>query len=88
MTRLSLLLTRTVQIVGGLHLAGPELIQRIEPTVKFLKNGVKPARPTFVLPLHCTGLAAKVALANAFGEGCVAAGVGMRARIEKPKGAE
>jgi len=44
---------------------------------------VKPIAPTFVLPLHCTGLAAKVALANAFREGCVAAGVGMRARIEK-----
>ena len=69
-------------MVGGLHLAGPELAPRIAPTVEFLKDQVNPP-PTYVLPLHCTGLAAKVALANAFKDGCVAAGVGMRARIEK-----
>lgn len=68
-------------VVGGLHLAGPELAPRIVPTVDYLKNKVNPP-PTYVLPLHCTGLAAKVALVNAFGDGCVAAGVGMRARID------
>ncbi|CAG7854608.1 SubName: Full=Uncharacterized protein {ECO:0000313/EMBL:CCA68653.1} [Serendipita indica DSM 11827] len=66
-------------VVGGLHLAGPELAQRIAPTVKFLRENT--GSSSVVLPLHCTGLAAKVALANAFGEFCVPAGVGIQVRI-------
>lgn len=63
-----------------MHLAGPELANRIPPTVHFLSNQLRPA-PTYVLPMHCSGLAAKVALREAMGEGCVAAGVGMKITV-------
>lgn len=62
-------------IVGGLHLAGPELADRIKPTVDFLSRDLVPA-PTYVLPMHCSGFSTKVALEAALGEGCVPAGVG------------
>ncbi|KAI0915798.1 hypothetical protein AcV5_003620 [Taiwanofungus camphoratus] len=68
------------QIIGGLHLAGPELTERIEPTVSFLANRLRPA-PAYVLPMHCTGFAAKVALEAALGEGCVPAGVGIKVEV-------
>ena len=64
-----------LQIVGGLHLAGPELADRIKPTVNFLSNDLIPA-PTYVLPMHCSGFAVKIALEAALGEGCVPAGAG------------
>jgi len=67
-------------IVGGLHLAGPELARRIPPTVDFLATTLVPA-PTYVLPMHCSGFAVKCALAAALGEGCVPAGAGMKAVI-------
>ena len=68
------------QVVGGLHLASPELADRIPPTTDYLKDtGVE-----FVVPLHCTGLRAKVALGNAFGQHCVAAGTGVRAVVSWP----
>lgn len=69
------ILTQPDKVIGGLHLGGPELAPRIEPTVHFLANRLRPA-PTYVLPMHCTGFSAKVALANALGEGCVPAGTG------------
>ncbi|KAI0644381.1 beta-lactamase-like protein [Trametes meyenii] len=68
-------------IVGGLHLAGTELADRLAPTVNFLANKMRPS-PTYVLPMHCTGFAAKVALEDALGEGCVPAGVGHKVVIE------
>jgi 7,8-dihydropterin-6-yl-methyl-4-(beta-D-ribofuranosyl)aminobenzene 5'-phosphate synthase len=64
-------------VIGGLHLAGPELQDRIDPTVDFLAERLVPA-PTYVLPMHCTGFNAKVALAQALGEACVPAGTGMK----------
>lgn len=64
-----------LQIVGGLHLAGPELADRIKPTVNFLSNDLIPS-PTYVLPMHCSGFAVKIALEAALGEGCVPAGAG------------
>ncbi|OBZ67114.1 hypothetical protein A0H81_12902 [Grifola frondosa] len=67
-------------IIGGLHLAGPELVERIEPTVNFLANQMRPA-PTYVLPMHCSGFAAKVALESALGQGCVPAGVGIKVEV-------
>ncbi|KAI0268652.1 metallo-beta-lactamase protein [Gloeopeniophorella convolvens] len=67
-------------IVGGLHLAGPELGGRIKPTVDFLSEQLIPA-PTYILPMHCSGFAVKVALEAAFGEGCVPAGVGHKISI-------
>lgn len=69
-----------MQIIGGLHLAGPEFGPRIPMTIDFLSNKLRPS-PTYVLPMHCTGFQAKVALETAFGEGCVPAGVGLRVDI-------
>ncbi|KAG8739743.1 hypothetical protein FRC10_005212 [Ceratobasidium sp. 414] len=63
--------------IGGLHLAGPELQDRIDPTVDFIAERLVPA-PSYVLPMHCTGFNAKVALAKALGEACVPAGTGMK----------
>ncbi|QRV94285.1 metallo-beta-lactamase superfamily protein [Ceratobasidium sp. AG-Ba] len=64
-------------VIGGLHLAGPELQDRIGPTVDFIAERLVPS-PTYVLPMHCTGFNAKVALSNALGEAVVPAGTGMR----------
>jgi 7,8-dihydropterin-6-yl-methyl-4-(beta-D-ribofuranosyl)aminobenzene 5'-phosphate synthase len=75
-----LTLSRPVKIVGGLHLAGPELADRIKPTVHFLSEALIPA-PTYVLPMHCSGFATKVALEAALGEGCVPAGTGHKVII-------
>lgn len=69
-----------LQIIGGLHLATPDLAERIEPTVSFLSRQMTPA-PTFILPMHCSGFQAKVALEKAFGDGCVPAGVGMKVEV-------
>ncbi|KAH9940423.1 beta-lactamase-like protein [Epithele typhae] len=74
-------------IIGGLHLAGTELVERIPPTVDFLASKMRPS-PTYVLPMHCTGFAAKVALEDALGEGCVPAGVGHRIIVEGSAEAE
>jgi len=68
-------------VIGGLHLAGPELVPRIPPTVDFLSRQLRPS-PTYVLPLHCSGFPAKVALEKALGEGCVPGGVGMKIQIQ------
>lgn len=62
-------------MIGGLHLGGPELAYRIDPTVDFLSRRLRPS-PTYILPMHCTGFEAKKKLADALGEGCVPAGVG------------
>ncbi|KDR75785.1 hypothetical protein GALMADRAFT_97658 [Galerina marginata CBS 339.88] len=67
-------------VIGGLHLAGPEFGPRIPMTVDFLSNKLKPA-PMYVLPMHCTGFQAKIALEKAFGEGCVPAGVGLKVEV-------
>lgn len=61
-------------VLGGLHLGGKDMAYRIAPTVAFLAD----LHPAFVLPLHCTGLAARVAMVNALGDACVAGGVGMK----------
>ncbi|KAH9832331.1 beta-lactamase-like protein [Rhodofomes roseus] len=74
-------------IIGGLHLAGTDLVPRIEPTVDFLANRLRPA-PTYVLPMHCSGFAAKVALEHALGEGCVPAGVGHKFEVTGDREAE
>ena len=73
-------ISRPVKIVGGLHLAGPELVDRIKPTIHFLSEALIPA-PTYVLPMHCSGFATKVALEAAMGEGCVPAGAGHKVVI-------
>ncbi|KAJ7680433.1 hypothetical protein DFH06DRAFT_1265436 [Mycena polygramma] len=67
-------------IIGGLHLAPPDSVDRIEPTISFLSRQIVPA-PNFVLPMHCSGFQCKVELEKAFGEGCVPAGVGMKIEV-------
>lgn len=70
----------SLQIIGGLHLGTPDLYERIAPTVEFLAKKLRPS-PTYVLPMHCTGFDAKVALHDALGEGCIPAGTGVRVEI-------
>ncbi|CCM05016.1 uncharacterized protein FIBRA_07215 [Fibroporia radiculosa] len=74
-------------IIGGLHLAGAELMPRIDPTVDFLANRLRPS-PTYVLPMHCTGFAAKVALEHALGKACVPAGVGHKVTVDGDREAD
>jgi 7,8-dihydropterin-6-yl-methyl-4-(beta-D-ribofuranosyl)aminobenzene 5'-phosphate synthase len=50
-------------LLGGYHLAGPAVENRIEPTVRDLAALVG---PRIVAPGHCTGWRAAAALANAF----------------------
>lgn len=53
-------------ILGGYHLAGKAMEQRIEPTVRDLKQRIG---PKLIAPGHCTGWRAKAALAAAFAPG-------------------
>ena len=62
-------------------MGGPELATRIQPTVDFLSQQLRPP-PSYILPMHCTGFRAKVTLDTAFGKGCVPAGVGIKVEIE------
>ncbi|EKM54130.1 uncharacterized protein PHACADRAFT_174622 [Phanerochaete carnosa HHB-10118-sp] len=68
-------------IVGGLHLGGPELADRIEPTVNFFANKLRPS-PTYILPMHCSGFGVKIALEKAFGDGCVPTGAGVHVKVD------
>ncbi|KAG8898796.1 hypothetical protein FRC01_010758, partial [Tulasnella sp. 417] len=68
-------------VIGGLHLAPPDQVYRIAPTVEFISKSLRPA-PTYVLPMHCTGFKAKIALEQELGEGCVPAGVGMKFQVK------
>ncbi|KAK0225985.1 beta-lactamase-like protein [Armillaria fumosa] len=67
-------------VVGGLHLATPDLVPRIAPTVHFLSEQLKPS-PTYILPMHCSGFQTKVSLEAAMGEGCVPAGAGLTVEV-------
>jgi 7,8-dihydropterin-6-yl-methyl-4-(beta-D-ribofuranosyl)aminobenzene 5'-phosphate synthase len=67
-------------VVGGLHLV-PVEVQPVEETVDFLARRLQPP-PDWVLPLHCTGMAPRAKLINAFGEKCVPAGVGMKVVVD------
>lgn len=53
-------------VLGGYHLAGALMEPRIAPTVRDLRDRV---RPRVVAPGHCTGWRAKAALAAAFAPG-------------------
>ena len=50
-------------LLGGYHLAGTTVEDRIEPTVRDLADLVE---PRIVAPGHCTGWRAAAALADAF----------------------
>jgi len=60
-------------ILGGLHLAGPELAYRVKPTV----DAIASYSPDYVVPLHCTGFDAKVKLRAVLGMKIVPGGVGL-----------
>ena len=63
-------------LLGGFHLAGTTVEDRIEPTVHDLTNLVA---PRIVAPGHCTGWRAAAALVNAFSPtGCAPSVVGTR----------
>ena len=63
-------------LLGGYHLAGGAVEDRIEPTVHDLVDVVA---PRIVAPGHCTGWRAAAALVNAFGpSGCAPSAVGTR----------
>jgi len=74
-------------VIGGLHLVTPDLAPRITPTVDFLSRQLVPA-PVYVLPMHCTGFTARIALEAALGEGCVPAGVGTKFVLEGDRDAD
>jgi 7,8-dihydropterin-6-yl-methyl-4-(beta-D-ribofuranosyl)aminobenzene 5'-phosphate synthase len=59
-------------IMGGFHLAGKENENRIEPTLKELKQ----ISPRLIIPSHCTGWRAMFAIANALPEAFVNNSVG------------
>ncbi|KAJ3764010.1 beta-lactamase-like protein [Lentinula raphanica] len=67
-------------VIGGLHLSGDSMAARIPPTVGWLSESLRPS-PTYILPMHCSGFGAKVALEQAFGEGTVPAGVGIKVQV-------
>jgi len=53
-------------VLGGYHLSGRAMETRIAPTVRDLRERI---RPRLVAPGHCTGWRAKAALADAFAPG-------------------
>lgn len=53
---------------------------RIQSTVDFFAKELGDELQ-HLLPLHCSGFKARVALSNALGDVCVAGGVGMRIDI-------
>ena len=63
-------------VLGGYHLAGATVEDRIEPTVRDLADLVA---PRIVAPGHCTGWRAAAALVNAFSPtSCAPSVVGTR----------
>jgi 7,8-dihydropterin-6-yl-methyl-4-(beta-D-ribofuranosyl)aminobenzene 5'-phosphate synthase len=66
-------------VLGGYHLAGKAMEERIGPTVRDLDGRIA---PRLVAPGHCTGWRAKTSLANAFAPGRFAPSVvGTRYRL-------
>lgn len=70
-----------MKIIGGLHLGGTELADRIEPTVDFFANKLRPS-PSYILPMHCSGFGVKIALEKALGDGCVPVGAGVHVEVD------
>lgn len=59
-------------IMGGFHLAGPELANRVEPTI----NDLLAFNPQYIITGHCTGRHTQAALTNTFKERHMPYGVG------------
>lgn len=64
-------------VIGGYHLGGTGMTDRIPDTVKYFAEELQP-RANFLVPMHCTGFEAKVALSKALGSSVVPAGSGSR----------
>jgi len=69
-------------LLGGYHLAGTAVEDRIDATIRDLKELID---PRIVAPGHCTGWRAAAALANAFSPaGCAPSVVGTRYLLTAP----
>ncbi len=55
---------RVHMVMGGFHLTGPAFEPAIQPTI----DGLKGFGPDYVVPTHCTGRKAIMAMEEAFGE--------------------
>lgn len=64
-------------VIGGYHLGGSGMEDRIPATVEYFANELQP-RATYIVPMHCTGFKAKTALRDALGESVIPAGSGSR----------
>ena len=64
-------------VMGGFHLAGPAF----EPIIPLTVAALAELRPGVVLPAHCTGWRAHVALAGRLGEAYVPNSVGTRVEL-------
>jgi 7,8-dihydropterin-6-yl-methyl-4-(beta-D-ribofuranosyl)aminobenzene 5'-phosphate synthase len=69
-------------LLGGFHLAGAMVEDRIEPTVRDLTQLVA---PRLVAPGHCTGWRGSAALAGAFGDSYAPSVVGTRYVLTAPR---
>ncbi|GJJ06576.1 hypothetical protein Clacol_000769 [Clathrus columnatus] len=67
-------------VLGGMHLGGLLFRSRLQPTVEYLSKGLNPP-PKYVVPLHCSGSDVKFLLHQAFGDGCVNIGSGVKIDI-------
>lgn len=70
-------------VLGGLHLAGRDFEDRIAPTVDAF--ALEEFDPDYIVPMHCTGFDAKVALRNKLGNKIVPGGVGLVVRVDSLK---
>jgi 7,8-dihydropterin-6-yl-methyl-4-(beta-D-ribofuranosyl)aminobenzene 5'-phosphate synthase len=52
-------------VMGGFHLTGPAMAPLIEPTLA----GLKEIGPRYIVPTHCTGRDATMAIEKAFPDG-------------------
>ena len=68
---------RVCAIIGGCHLNGVVFEAVIPPTVAALQE----IAPTHILPAHCTGLPAQIALSAAMPEAFVTPAVGTRLEL-------
>lgn len=68
---------RVCAIIGGFHLSGPFFERLVDRVCADLRD----LDPTWIVPGHCTGWRAQLALAATFGESCVPSCVGTRLRF-------
>lgn len=64
-------------VVGGYHLGGTGMEERIPATVNYFAEELVP-KAKYIVPMHCSGFKAKTELRKALGDSVVPAGVGMK----------